>query len=314
LEKEKPVVVNEINKNLSNPKRVIQTELVKMLMKGTNMEKTIAGPIKNVKGFKRELLMKYLNFFYEPSKCVLSIAGHVSKPNHIINLIEQYFTNNKRYLCDNNTITNYKRQKYNNLLNITIKNSKYEIKYLKKTLDTSYVTVGFIGYKLNTRNSIILDLISIILCGYMSSRLYKRLRNELSIIYNISNNIENLEDCGYYYMMCGTQNVKLCIEEILKQLNILKEVLVNDKELKRAKEYINGSNQMNKNDSSSLAAHYGYNIMYYDKIITIEELLKQTNSVTSDEIKKLANEIFVPNNLKICYMGSKKHNIKNLLK
>ena len=43
----------------------------------------------------------------------------------------------------------------------------------------------------------------------------------------------------------------------------IKEVLVNDKELKRAKEYINGSNQMNKNDSSSLAAHYGYNIMYY---------------------------------------------------
>ena len=308
LQKEKTVVINEIKKNNSNPKRVIQEDIVSNIMKTTPMSKKIAGTDKNVKSFQVDDLMSFLNYYYNPNKVILSIGGYISNPSKLIKNIHDLFGINKTYPSKKKL--NYTRELFPNFYK---RKTHSQINYLKKKLDTNYITIGFPAYKLNSKNSYVLDVISTILAGYMSSRLYLKLRNELGIIYNISNNIDALEDCGYYFLMCGTHDVDNCVGAILEELNKIKDELVLEDEINRAKDYINGQQQMSKNDSNVLATHYGINYLYFGKIITIEESLKQINNVTPKDIQRVAKLTFKKSKLKLHYMGSKSHNLKNTL-
>jgi len=309
LEKEKEVVINEINKNKSDNKRIVEEQIIKMIMKDTNMSKPIAGSIENVKSFTRNNLMMFLNHYYNPHKVLLSIGGQYNNQTKLLNMMNKCFNIKHNYPSENKII-NYKRELYPKLYNTRM---KYEIKYFKEDIETSYLTVGFPAFKLNSKNSIILDLIGTILAGYMSSRLYKKLRNDLSIIYNISNNIDNLEDCGYYYIMCGTNDIPKCIEVILEELNNLKNNFVSDNELTRAKKYINGNSKLSMNNSGTLATHYGIHYLYFGKIITIESILQTINNIDKYDIKRVANMLFTHDKLKICYMGKHKYKIKKIL-
>jgi predicted Zn-dependent peptidase len=309
LDKEKEVVINEIDKNKSNNKRVVGEEIIKMLMKNTEMIRPIAGSKENVKSFTRNDLMRFLNYYYNPHKVLLSVAGYYNNQNKLLNTMNKFFNIKQNYPTENK-IVNYKRQLYPKLYDNP---QKYDIKYLKKDIDTSYLTIGFPAFKLNSHNSIVLDLIGTILAGYMSSRLYKILRNELGIIYSISNNIDNLEDCGYYYLMCGTKDIPKCVEVILQEFNNLKNHFVSDNELTRAKKYISGNSKLTMNNSNTLATHYGIHYLYFGKIITIESLLDIINNITKYDIKRVANILFTHDKLKICYMGKHKYKIKKIL-
>jgi len=308
LKKEKPVVLNELTKNKSKPSRVIQQEMISTLMKDTSMKNPVIGTEANVKSFKRDDLMSFLNFYYNPHKVLLSIGGYTDKQSVLLNNIKKRFGIKKTYPSIKK-ITG-KRDLYPRFYELK---THSKIKYIKKDIDTSYVTIGFPTYKLHSKNSYVLDIIATILAGYMSSRLYKRLRNDLGIIYNINNNIDSLEDCGYYYLMCGTHDVEKCVPVIFEELNNLKITDVSVEELKRAKDHINGSNKMSMNDSGTLATHYGIHYLYYGKIVTMEETIDNLNKVTASDIKRVANLTFQHSKMKLSYMGKKKHPLKNIL-
>ena len=308
LQKEKTVVINEIKKNNSNPKSVIQQDIVSNIMKTTPMSRNIAGTEKNVKSFKREDLMSFLNFYYNPNKVLLSIGGYIGNQSKLIKNIHNLFGINKTYPSTKKL--KHTRELFHNFHKIK---THSQINNLKKKLDTNYITIGFPAYKLNSKNSYVLDLLSTILAGYMSSRLYLKLRNEMAIIYNINNNIDALEDCGYYYLMCGTHDVEKCVGAIMDELNKIKDELVLEDEINRAKDYINGQQKMSRNDSNFLATHYGINYLYFGKIITIEESLKHINNVTPKDIQRVAKLTFKKSKMKLHYMGSKSYNLKNTL-
>ena len=308
LKKEKTVVLNEIKKYKSKPTRVLQQDLISALMKDTPMKNPIAGPEENVKSFKREDLMSFLNFYYNPHKVLLSIGGYTDNPAGLLKRITRRFGINKTYPSPDKI--KGKRELFPRFYDFK---TQSKIHYLKKDLDTTYLTIGFPGYKLNSKDSYVLDLMATILAGYMSSRLYKKLRNDLGIIYSISNNIDNLEDCGYYYLMCGTHDIDKCVPAILEELESLKTTLVSEEEIKRAKDHINGSHKMNMNDSGALATHYGIHYLYYGKIVTMDESMRILNSVSAADIKRVANLTFQHSKMKLSYMGKKKRPLKNIL-
>ena len=308
LQKEKIVVLNEIKKYKSMPSRVIQQDIISAIMKDTPMKNPIYGMESNVKSFKREDLMSFLNFYYNPNKVLLSIGGYTDNPTKLIKSITLHFGISKRYPSPYKI--KGKRELFHRFYDFK---TQSKIHYIKKDLDTTYLTIGFPAYKLNSKNSYILDLTATILAGYMSSRLYKRLRNDLGIIYSISNNIETFEDCGYYYLMCSTNNIDKCVSLIMEELESLKTTLVSDKEIMRAKDYINGSHKMSMNDSRSLATHYGIHYLYYGKIVTKEESIRILNSVSASDIKRIANLTFKHSKMKLTYMGKNKRPLKNIL-
>ena len=308
LEKEKTVVYNEIKKNNSKPTRVLQQEIISSIMNDTTMKYPIAGSEKKVSTFTREDLLMFLNFYYNPNKVLLSIGGNVDNLNALLKEVKLKFDINKTYPSDKKI--KHKRVLYPNFYDFKCKS---KIHYIKKSIDTSYVTIGFPSYKLNSNDSYILDLIGTLMSKYMSSRLFKRLRNELGIIYSINFNVDTLEDCGYCYFMCGTHDVEKCVPVILEELNRLKTTLVDESELQRAKDNINGSMKMGMNDSEVLATHYGIHYLYYGKIVSIEESINRLNNVTPEDIKRVANLTFKHDKLKLFYMGKKKYNLKNTL-
>ena len=308
LQKEKDVVLNEIKKNKSKPTRIIQQEIISAIMKDTPMKNPISGTESNVKSFKREDLMAFLNFYYNPRKVLLSIGGYTDNPKKLIKTITLQFGISKRYPSADKI--KGKRELFPRFYDFK---TQSKIHYIKKDLDTTYLTIGFPAYKLHSKNSYILDLTATILAGYMSSRLYKRLRNDLGIIYSISNGMETFEDCGYYYLMCDTHDIDKCVSVILEELEILKTTLVPDEEIIRAKDHINGSHKMSMNDSGALATHYGIHYLYYGKIVTMDETMIILNSVSASDIKRLANLTFQHSKMKLIYMGKKKRPLKNIL-
>tara|TARA_A100001015_G_scaffold313597_1_gene421191 strand:+ start:310 stop:1542 length:1233 start_codon:yes stop_codon:yes gene_type:complete len=184
LEKEKKVVINEIQKNKANNSRVVQQKIISMIMADTPMKRPIAGTEKHVKHLKKDELMGFLEKYYDTDKVLLSIAGH-SSMKIFKSLIDKYFNNKIKYESKDK-LKLKKRQLFPNFYDKTNK-TKY-LEYIKKDIDTSFVTIGFPAYKLYTRDSVVLDLIGVILAGYMSSRLYEKLSIPIYFIYKISQN------------------------------------------------------------------------------------------------------------------------------
>ncbi|MBU4057708.1 hypothetical protein KJ828_01990, partial [Patescibacteria group bacterium] len=107
------------------------------------------------------------------------------------------------------------------------------------------------------------------------------------------------------------------IEEVLKmiisELKKIKNEIVSEKEIKKAKEYLIGNMNMGLESSDSVAEWYGEQEIMHLKLETPEEETNKIKKVTAENIKNIANEIFLNNKMNLAIIGPIKKN-KNLLK
>ena len=80
------------------------------------------------------------------------------------------------------------------------------VKYVHKNVEQSFITITFPSYKYSDQKTYITSLISQLLTGYMSSKLYNVLRNKHGLVYHISSGEDIYEDLGRFHIHCSTKN------------------------------------------------------------------------------------------------------------
>jgi len=291
IEKEKGVIIEEINMIYDNPMSYVQTLWPKLLYGDQPAGWDVAGTKETVSKMTREKLIDYTEKQYVASNTIVSIAGNFNEPL-AIKKVKEFFSKIKTTKPIKKPRVIEQQQKPNLLLHF-------------RETDQTHLCLGVRAFDLFHPKRYVQDLLSVILGGMMSSRLFEKIRAELGIAYYINTNSEANPDTGFLFTQTGidNKNVEKGILTILKEYKKISQKRVPVSELKKAKDYLKGKTTLLLESSDAQASFYTGQELLEKKILTPEEIFKKIDQVSQDDILKVAKDIFQPQKLNLALIG-----------
>ncbi|MCX6757882.1 MAG: pitrilysin family protein [Candidatus Nomurabacteria bacterium] len=291
MEKEKGVIIEEINMYEDLPMRHVQDMIMEVLYGDQPAGWNIAGPIENIKKMKRDDFVKYKKEQYVPKATTVVIAGGVSEKD-MMTEVKKYFNHLKN---------DKKSGKIKTIEKQTTPNAK--IKF--KQTDQTHFVLGFRSLNAFDKKNAVNSMMAGVLGAGMSSRLFHKLREEMGVCYYVRANTDLYTDHGVFQISSGVDNkrVKEVITAILKECEKLKNELVGDKELAKVKEIFISGMKMGLEATDDVANFYGGQEVMVKKIESPEDKAKKIKAVTSKQIQAMAKQIFQNNKLNLALIG-----------
>ncbi len=300
LSMEKNVVYEEIKAYLDSASSRASNKSDENLWPNQPMGVDIAGSIETVEATSREDLMKYLKQQYTASNTVLVVTGNIDEKS-VIDIAKKNFEGFRE-----GEPLNYEKSYYNNEGPLTVLD--------KMETNQTHLTLAFKNYSMKDASRYSSSVLSVILGGGMTSRLFEQVREKRGLAYSVSANAHFYSDCGVFYIDAGVapENTEETFKVIIQELNNLKDNL-SIEEISSSKELIKGRLMMRYEDSRSVAMNYGTQELLNGKIISIDENLKSLEKVTFDEIISTIGYIFNNETMIVSAAGSIE-NVPNLTK
>lgn len=298
IEKEKGVIVEEINMYEDMPQRHVQDLFMSLLYGNQPAGWNIAGTRESVRAMKREDFTKYHKAHYIPSKTTIIVSGAVSH-DLVLKETKKYFISLK------------KDKKIGKKKVFDVQKTP-QVLISHKATDQTHLVLGFRTFDAYSNKNYALEVLSTILSGGFSSRLFMKLREELGVAYYVRAGADAFTDHGYFEIRAGVTNTKVyeVIKEILKECTRLKEEMITDEELEKAKEYMLGNMKLELESSDAWAMYYGGQLILDKKIETPLDFEKKIRRVTKKEIQTIAREIFKKSSLNLAVVGPFKSEIE----
>jgi predicted Zn-dependent peptidase len=305
VEKERGVIIEEINMYNDNPMRNIGDVWRKALYGDQPAGWFIGGTKDSVSNIKRADMLNYINSQYTAKNTVVCVVGNI-KEKQAIEMVKKYFSKMP---------TSINKEK----VSVVDKQSESNVFIFNKKTKQTTMALGVRGYNHLHEDKYVLDIIAVLLGGMMSSRMFNEVREKLGAAYYVATYNESETDTGYLSTFAGIDSSKLnkVIETILREYKKLKEVKVSEKELKKIKDHLRGKIVLGIESSDAKASFYCTQEVLKNKIMTIEEIIKKIEKVTVNDIMRVARDIFKEEKLNLAIIGpykGKEVYFKKLLK
>lgn len=301
IEREKGVIIEELNMYRDNPRMHIEDVFEDCLYGDTSAGWETIGTKENIRRFKRQDFLAYLEQQYGSRSAYIVIAGAVKPADK--KLAGKLFTG-------------FKKNNYQDKPRLVEKQARPQLKIVPKKTDQLTLALGVRTVKIDHPDEFKLKLLAIILGGSMSSRLFINLRERNGLAYYVRTNNEFYSDSGYLDTQAGVprDKIEMAIKIILKEYKKLTTELVPEKELRRAKDILQGRVMLQMEASDNLANWYAQQAMYRRTILTPGELIKKIKKISAADLQKVARQIFVNRHLNLAIIGNvNEKKIKDIL-
>ncbi len=291
IKREKEVIVQEINMYEDNPIMYVEDLLEQKMFAGHPLGRLISGTRESVRSLKSEQVRKYLNKFYQPQNMLVIAAGKITASH------KKYFA---KYFST-------PRPRASRLVfkspRVTITKPQIILKH--KETEQVQIAIGFKALPLRSKDAITLEILSTILGGNMSSRLFVRIREREGLCYFIKTGVQAYEQAGLVVIQAGLDKDRLpqAIKLIKEELSRITKELVTSAELTKAKDYLKGRLLLALEDSAGVADWLGKQIMLEHKLETTKQVLAKLQAVTPGGLKRLARAIFKPECYTLAVIG-----------
>jgi predicted Zn-dependent peptidase len=274
IEKEKGVVIEEINMSEDSPEDVLMDLHSKATWGSDSISRPILGYEHTVRSFNRDMLLDYLHRYYIPENCVISICGNVDMTK-IEKLVEKYFGN---WFCENKSITRYNSP-------IIEKNNYFR----KKDIEQLHITLGMPGLQTGHDDIYALILLSNMLGGGASSILFQKIREELGICYSIYVFISSHINIGTVNIYAGLnpQYIKEALETINYELQKFSVDKISMEKLHKSKEQLKGSYILGLESTSSRMFNNGKSVLFKNRINTPSDVIKKIDNINYENLDKV---------------------------
>lgn len=304
MEKEKGVIVEEINMYEDMPQTQVQDLFEKVLYGDQPAGWNIAGTKENIYKMVRDDFVNYKKNHYVSSNTVVIVAGNIMS-GEVYKELNKYFKDVPTSLSKNKLKTKESQEEPNII-----------VKY--KETDQTHFVLGVRTFSLFDKRNMILSLLSGVLGAGMSSRLFTKLRQEMGVAYYVRAYNNASLDHGSFQISAGVNNARTeeVIKEILKECNLLMTKKVSEEELNKVKSLIIGNMKMSLEATDDIASFYGHQELMKKEIKTLEDKIKEIKMVTTRDIQKMAKIIFKDKNLNLAIIGPFKEGsqLKGILK
>ncbi len=303
LEKEKEVILQEVNMYLDNPSMYIDDLWDETLYGDQPAGWTILGPKENIEKFKREDLITYVRNHYSSKNTILTIAGRIE--GNVERKVKNYFQKMRSFNPPRKRKTIEKQE-------------SPQVKILTRKTDQTHLALGVRAYSIFHPKRFVQEILSSLLGGFSSSRIFSEVRNKRGLAYYVRTDNGSYLDRGYIVTFAGVshKNVENAIKVILNEYKKLKEKKVGKKELKKVKDYFKGRLFLSLESSDAVSSFYGTQELILGKILKPDDIIKKVEKITPSDIQKMANDIFQPQRLSLSLIGpfKEKNKFKKLLK
>jgi predicted Zn-dependent peptidase len=304
LEREKGVIVEEINMYKDMPMAQIGNLLENTMWPGTPLGRDIGGDKSTVMKFTREMFVNYLQKHYQTPNMILGVSGKFN-PKHVDFLVNKHWKN-------------YPRKSYHSWTRVKDTQKSLRVKVQYKETEQAHLAMGFKGFAFEDKRNVAATLLSAVLGGGMSSRLFTEVREKRGLAYYVRTDSSSYQDNGSFNIGAGVQVGKIeeALQVIIEELKRVKSFPVNPKELNKAKEYIKGRSTLALEDNQTKLDWYLEQDAFYKKILKPQEYFDKIDKITSEEVQAVAKHLFNTDTLTLAVIGpykSDKH-FKKLLK
>ncbi|MBI2113375.1 MAG: insulinase family protein [Candidatus Wildermuthbacteria bacterium] len=297
IQKEKGVVIEEINIYKDNPMRRIEDLWQKMLYGDQPAGWNIAGSPETVSSLTRKGLLAYMQSQYVSLNTVVCVAGRIDE-QRTIKSVGKLFGNMKTSAFKDKSRVRDTQEKPNVLVE-------------EKKTDQTRIALGVKGYDLSHPARYAQDVLATLLGGMMSSRLFLEVREKLGIAYDIRTSSENDTDTGHLVTMAGVPHAKteIAIRAIMKEYKKIAKVKVSDKELKKAKDHMKGSMELGLESSEAKASFFGMQELLEKKFLTPSQVHATIAKVRAEDVRRVAQELFLPHKMNLAILGPSKDSV-----
>jgi len=280
IEKEKSVIVDEINSYKDNPDEMLMDEFEEKLFPDHPLGRSILGTAELVNGFTRDDIMRFVERNYSTDQIVFTCVGNVS-----LKKIETFSKNVLEKLPASTS----------NRAHRTIPKSKMFSESKKTSVHQVHSLLGCktIGFDDERRRAMV--LMNNVLGGpALNSRLNLNIRERFGYCYYIESSYAPYADTGVFQIYFGTdkRHEKKVAKLIVKELKSLTDVTLSERLLSVAKKQLLGQIALSQENRASLMLSLGKALLQFDRVDRFEEIQAQVHDITSAEIQELAAETF----------------------
>jgi len=277
IKKEYDVICQEIAQTLDDPDSLAYEKLYEVAYHNQPFGRSILGTPESISKFKAKDFKKYIDDHYYNDNLFLSLAGDVNH-DKVVKFADKLFQHKA------GTSKIHLPAKY------TGGNSIIE----KNNLEHSTIVMAFESVaNLPKRDFYHAKILSLVLGGGMSSRLFQRIREELGLSYSTGAYHGSYNDTGLFSLYAGTSHENLA--QVAKVLSEEMEKIcsnVNEEELARTKAQIKASIVMAEEKSAYKSEEIGKNYAIFGEYEPPEKILEYVNNTTIKDVHKIAEKIF----------------------
>ena len=290
LEKERSVIIEELKMVEDTPDDIIFDIFSENLYPGDPLGRPILGTRESIDTFGPDLVWPYYREIFTPGNMVLAAAGNLSH-EALVELARKY----------------YGGLVAGPALAVTAPPEPVSsiVLHHKDELEQSHLVLGVPCPSAVSADRYVCHLLSVILGGGMSSRLFQSVREERGLVYTIYAAVNPFKDCGNLSIYAGAspENLAETIKATLAEIRRIRERPVDEVELHRNKEQLKASLVLNLESTSSRMSSLGQLEMTFGRNITPEEMIASVEAVTVEDLHRMANEVFQPEMISMTVLG-----------
>lgn len=272
LEREKLVVIEEINMNCDDPDDVAMEKFDEIVLDGCRLSHPVLGSKETVMSFTHNSLDKYYGEHYTRDNIVVSISGNFNE-NKIIDFFNDRFINlypNCR-IDDKGTLSN------------RIDNVK-----IVKDIEQSHIVLGVTTIPCTDPRRFQLSLLSMIMGGGMSSRLFQNVREKKGLAYSVYSSNSFYENTGQFGIVAGVakNRTEEAIDAIHEEIDKLNSDSITKEEFETARAQLKSAYIFSLENTQSRMRTNGLNYFNYGYCIDQSETLKIIDDITLDQLEE----------------------------
>jgi len=293
IDKEKGVILEEINLYEDTPMRKIGDIYENLLYGNTPLGWDIAGEKDIIKAINRQDFLDYMGSLYSADNMTVVIAGGIDE-KEVAKLVEQYFGGMSRF-------------KTPKPLPVKEKQTKPAILIKQKKTEQIHIAMGIRTVPIDSEEKYPLEVLAAILGGGMSSRLFHEIREKRGLAYYVRSSSDHYKDCGSLVTGAGIDPKRVidAVSVLAEEYSKVKDgtLHITDEELTKSKEYLKGHFVLELEDSRSVAGYYAHQELLEEEQINPDAALAKIDAITKDQVEEMGKKYFKNETLNLALIG-----------
>jgi predicted Zn-dependent peptidase len=290
MEQERRIITEEINMNLDIPQQRVNALIDELLWPDQPLGREVIGYKDTVSSITREKLLKHVARRYLPNNTVVSVAGNIEHEK-VMAEVEPVFSD----WAAGELVAGYTGGD---------NQAEPRLRIESKDIEQAHLCLAVHGFSHSHPRRFVLDLLSTVLGGGMSSRLFNEIRERRGLAYDIHSYTEHFLNSGSFAVYAGVDpgKAETTLTAILEELAGLKQGVAPD-EVTRAKELSKGRLYLRLEDSRNVALWYGSQEMLLEQVLSPEDVVSIVEAITRDDLRDAAQEMLTDSGLNLAITG-----------
>lgn len=291
FDREKGVILEELNMRKDIPQVHVQVMAQEQMFKGNPLARDLVGTRESIEAITRQDVINYFKKGYTPEATTLVIAGNPKNIN--------WEKSAKKHFKMDLRKTEASFEKFTK----TAVDDKFYQQI--RPVDQAHLVLSAITMPKTDKSRYILSILSTILGGTMSSRLFTEIREKKGWAYYVKSDLSAFTDTGLICFSAGVKKAKLgeSIKLIMDEMKKIAKEGPTEEELDRAKKNLRGKLALGLENSFEIATYLAEDIFYDGKIRQPEEIIENWNRVTAEEVKEVATKVFASDRIGLSVIG-----------